>query len=225
MSPACVRIDFLRLKSSVRFPGGSAVKESTCKAGDLGSTPGSGRSSGEGNGHSLQYPHHQMSGHELRQNFWETVKDRGAGRAAVRGVAKSRKQPQQTVEATLPQRPKPPSPAPGQPSVHGADPEEGRLPPPVLRRKEPGTRPPHSRHARSVRRSLILTLHNPAPHTWRVIPDSSWASLRLRMCWEKSTEEPSNMAESRNSKYFSLWLKIAAWFSTASLKIISVKVN
>ena len=30
-------------------------KESTCNTGDLGSVPGSGRSSGEGNGNSLQY--------------------------------------------------------------------------------------------------------------------------------------------------------------------------
>ena len=37
------------------LPGGSAGKESTCNAGDLGSLPGSGRSPGEGNGFSLQY--------------------------------------------------------------------------------------------------------------------------------------------------------------------------
>ena len=37
------------------FPGGSEVKASACKAGDLGSIPGSGRSSGEGNGNPLQY--------------------------------------------------------------------------------------------------------------------------------------------------------------------------
>ena len=35
---------------------GSAVKESTCNAGDLGSIPGLGRSPGEGNGYPLQYP-------------------------------------------------------------------------------------------------------------------------------------------------------------------------
>ena len=34
---------------------GSAGKESTCNAGDLGSIPGLGRSSGEGKGYSLQY--------------------------------------------------------------------------------------------------------------------------------------------------------------------------
>ena len=37
------------------FPGGSDSKESACNAGNLGLTPGSGRSSGEGNGHPLQY--------------------------------------------------------------------------------------------------------------------------------------------------------------------------
>ena len=37
------------------FPGGSEVKSSACSAGDLGSVPGSGRSSGEGNGNQLQY--------------------------------------------------------------------------------------------------------------------------------------------------------------------------
>ncbi|CAM9651379.1 unnamed protein product [Rangifer tarandus platyrhynchus] len=36
------------------FPGGSAGKESTCKAGDLGSVPGLGRSPGEGKGCPLQ---------------------------------------------------------------------------------------------------------------------------------------------------------------------------
>ena len=37
------------------FPGGSDSKASTYSAGDLGSIPGSGRSSGEGNGNQLQY--------------------------------------------------------------------------------------------------------------------------------------------------------------------------
>ena len=37
------------------FPCGSAGKESACNAGDLGSIPGLGRSSGEGNGKPLQY--------------------------------------------------------------------------------------------------------------------------------------------------------------------------
>ena len=37
------------------FPGGSDGKASGYNAGDLGSIPGSGRSSGEGNGTPLQY--------------------------------------------------------------------------------------------------------------------------------------------------------------------------
>ena len=37
------------------FPGGSDGKESACNAGDLGSTPGLGRSLGGGYGNSLQY--------------------------------------------------------------------------------------------------------------------------------------------------------------------------
>ena len=37
------------------FPWGSTGKESTCNAGDLGSIPELGRSSGEGKGYPLQY--------------------------------------------------------------------------------------------------------------------------------------------------------------------------
>ena len=37
------------------FPGGLEVKASACNAGDLRSIPGSGRSTGEGNGNLLQY--------------------------------------------------------------------------------------------------------------------------------------------------------------------------
>ena len=38
------------------FPGSSVGKESTCNAGDPGSTSGSGRSTGERTGYPLQYP-------------------------------------------------------------------------------------------------------------------------------------------------------------------------
>ena len=38
------------------LPGGSISRESTCDAGDPDSIPGRGRSPGEGNGYSLQYP-------------------------------------------------------------------------------------------------------------------------------------------------------------------------
>ena len=40
---------------SMDFPGGSDGKASAYSVGDLGSIPGSGRSSGEGNGNPLQY--------------------------------------------------------------------------------------------------------------------------------------------------------------------------
>ena len=59
------------------FLGGSYSKESACSAGDQGSIPGSGRSSREGNGNSLQY------------SCLENSMDRGAKRATVPGVAKS----------------------------------------------------------------------------------------------------------------------------------------
>ena len=46
-----------RLPSPVllNFPCGSAGKESVCNVGDIGSTPGLGRSPGEGKGYPLQY--------------------------------------------------------------------------------------------------------------------------------------------------------------------------
>ena len=59
------------------FPGGSDSKESTCNAGELASTPGSGRSLGEGNGSPLQY------------FCLEKFMDRGTWRAIVHGIAKS----------------------------------------------------------------------------------------------------------------------------------------
>ena len=40
---------------SAPYIDGSDGKESACKAGDLGSIPGSGRSPGEGNGNLLQF--------------------------------------------------------------------------------------------------------------------------------------------------------------------------
>ena len=41
--------------SSEGFPNSSVGKESTCNAGDPGSVPGLGRSTGEGKGYPLQY--------------------------------------------------------------------------------------------------------------------------------------------------------------------------
>ena len=60
------------------FPGGSEVKASASNAGDLGLIPGSGRSSGEGNGNPLQY------------SCLENPMDGGAWWATVHGVTKSR---------------------------------------------------------------------------------------------------------------------------------------
>ena len=62
---------------SLGFPGGSAGKESTCSAGDAGSVPGSGRSSGGGHGNSLQY------------SCLKNPMNRGAWQATVHGVAKN----------------------------------------------------------------------------------------------------------------------------------------
>ena len=55
----------------------SVGKESACSAEDLGSTPGSKRSPGEGNGNPLQY------------SCLENPMDGGAWWGAVHGVAKS----------------------------------------------------------------------------------------------------------------------------------------
>ena len=52
-SPQIRGINNLHLSKS--FPCGSAGKESTCNAGDLGLIPGLGRSPGEGKGYPLQY--------------------------------------------------------------------------------------------------------------------------------------------------------------------------
>ena len=59
------------------FPGGLEGKTSACNEGDLGSTPKSGRSPGEGNGTPLQY------------SCLENPMDGGTWEAAVHGVTKS----------------------------------------------------------------------------------------------------------------------------------------
>ena len=69
----CWRRDRLPTPGFLGFPGGSAGKESTCNAGDLGSIPGLGRSPGEGKDYPLQY-----SGLKNSSN------------CTVHGVAKSR---------------------------------------------------------------------------------------------------------------------------------------
>ena len=76
-----VAIYFIVLGSSLYtlfvFPGGSEVKVSASNAGDPGLIPGSGRSSGEGNGNPLRY------------SCLENSMDRGAWRATVHRVTKS----------------------------------------------------------------------------------------------------------------------------------------
>ena len=62
------------------FPHRSFSKESAYSAGDLSSIPGSGRSSGEGNGYPLQY------------SCLENPMDRETWRATVHGVTKSQTQ-------------------------------------------------------------------------------------------------------------------------------------
>ena len=67
-----------RSKHILGFHGGSNNKESSCKAGNAGSVPGSERPhSEEGNGYPLQY------------SCLENLTDRGAWRATDHGVAKS----------------------------------------------------------------------------------------------------------------------------------------
>ena len=65
------------LRSFEDFPGGSDAKASVYNAGDLGSSPGLGRSPGEGNGNPLQY------------YCLENPMDRGAWWATIHGVAES----------------------------------------------------------------------------------------------------------------------------------------
>ena len=64
--------------TTMGFPGGSDGKESTCNAKDLGSVPGLGGSPGGGHSNPLQC------------SCLENPMDRGACRATVQGVAKSR---------------------------------------------------------------------------------------------------------------------------------------
>ena len=67
-------------KHSFCVPGGSISKESAGNAGALGLIPGSGDSSGEGNGNPRQY------------SCLENRMDRGAWRVTVHGVARSQTQ-------------------------------------------------------------------------------------------------------------------------------------
>ena len=73
-----LRKDFLPDKVIPGFPGGSDSKDAACKVGDLGSIPGLGRCSGEGNGNPLKY------------SCLENPVDRGAWWVMVHGVTNSR---------------------------------------------------------------------------------------------------------------------------------------
>ena len=50
-----VMLKIFQARLQLGFPGGSAGKEFTCNAGDLGLIPGLGRSPGEGKGYLIQY--------------------------------------------------------------------------------------------------------------------------------------------------------------------------
>ena len=67
----------ISLRAFGGFRGDSDGKESACKAGDLGSIPGSGRSPGAGNG----YP--------LHSSCLENAMDRGIWQATVPGATQS----------------------------------------------------------------------------------------------------------------------------------------
>ena len=73
------------------FPRGSDGKASACNAGDPGSIPRLGRSPGEGNGNPLQY------------SCLKNPMDRGAWRATVHGVAKSRTPLRDFTHSHIPQ--------------------------------------------------------------------------------------------------------------------------
>ena len=79
----CVLLyQFLLASVTLGFPGGSAGKESAFNVGDLGSTPGLGRSSGEGNSYPFQYSvlensmkrYDQPKQHTKKQRYYFTNK-------------------------------------------------------------------------------------------------------------------------------------------------------
>ena len=63
-------------KNTLDFSGGSVVKNLPANTGDADSIPGSGRSSGEGNGNPVQY------------SCLENTMDRGVRQATVHGVTR-----------------------------------------------------------------------------------------------------------------------------------------
>ena len=73
--------NYFFLWANLGFPGGSDGKESICNVGDLGSTPGLGKSPGDGNGYTVQY------------SGLENSMDRAAWQATIHGITKSQTQP------------------------------------------------------------------------------------------------------------------------------------
>ena len=71
------RVLLLQKQKKGKFPSDTDGKASACNVADLDLIPGSGRSSGEGNGNLLQY------------SCLENSMDRGARQAAVHEIAKS----------------------------------------------------------------------------------------------------------------------------------------
>ena len=71
-----MKLVWKELHRTLGFPGGSVAKNPPAKAGDMGLSPGSEISPGEGNGNSLQY------------SFLGNLMDRGAWQNAVHGLPK-----------------------------------------------------------------------------------------------------------------------------------------
>ena len=74
---------------TVGFAGSSDDKESACNAGDSGSIPGLGRSSGEGNSNTIQY------------SCLENSRAKGTWQATVHGITKSLTQLKRLSTGTL----------------------------------------------------------------------------------------------------------------------------
>ena len=79
LSTEIPRVSYYIITSQSKgLPDGSAGEESTCNTGDPGSTPGSGRSPGEGNGNPLQYSRLEKSMN--RGALWATVHEAAKSR-------------------------------------------------------------------------------------------------------------------------------------------------
>ena len=75
---------------NLRVPWGLSGKESVCNEGDPGSTSGSGRSPGEGNGHPLQYSRASLGAQTVKNPpaVWETrIRSLGGEDPLEKGMA------------------------------------------------------------------------------------------------------------------------------------------